>query len=242
MSPQGPTKRGGVYRFGFEQQPTELSPDEMPNVVESTTEARAWLGSFENALREIQWAEDQAWKLLLSQLNVKRADGYIRIAGSDWRPLGPGEALPSENTNLQFCLAERLPYELSDGNPEPTVEWAAKVIGLALRVRQAIERRDAGGAVSFALALGKHLEAGRVEFGLARILSVGRKVTDGVDLGADSRRGQVSPETTTRLQEIARHIADGHPVSNAARLAAKNGFGPTAEANRKLWQRHSKSR
>ena len=78
----------------------------------------------------------------------------------------------------------------------------------------------------------------------------GKKAEDFADTGLRVRRGasvsgqqskeKSAPGTMIRLCEMDRLIADGHSMARAAEIAASMGLGPSAEANRKLWQRNKK--
>jgi hypothetical protein len=56
--------------------------------------------------------------------------------------------------------------------------------------------------------------------------------------GGEQRAKQFKSRSQQVLDKMAAHVKAGASVSNAAHLAAKSGFGTSAEANRKLWNRH----
>jgi hypothetical protein len=66
----------------------------------------------------------------------------------------------------------------------------------------------------------------------------GKKTLKSAQNGGEARRNSRSGQTTLVLTTMARLIGDGHTVSNAARLAAKE-IGGNSEAHRKLWHRRA---
>lgn len=67
----------------------------------------------------------------------------------------------------------------------------------------------------------------------------GKKGMDSAKAGGAARAEKIKPETQARLAKMRNLIAGGHSRSRAAELANKAGYGPSADANRRLWARHN---
>lgn len=66
----------------------------------------------------------------------------------------------------------------------------------------------------------------------------GLKTINAAAEGAQKRKGHVSAEARAVLKEMQFLINKGHSVSHAADLVKQKGFGSSAAANRKLYQRY----
>jgi hypothetical protein len=66
----------------------------------------------------------------------------------------------------------------------------------------------------------------------------GKKNVASARRGGEQRSKQLKSRSTHILDKMAAYVAAGKSVANAAQLAAKSGLGASAEANRKLWNRH----
>jgi hypothetical protein len=78
-------------------------------------------------------------------------------------------------------------------------------------------------------AIGKKAEAHAVR---------GEKVHSAARSGGESRRQQTKPEADRTLQRMRELIDKGHTQKRAAELAYADGYGTSADANRKLLNRH----
>jgi hypothetical protein len=58
--------------------------------------------------------------------------------------------------------------------------------------------------------------------------------------GGIAKSSVTRPETLRTLTELSRLVSDGHSLARASELAFKNGFGASAAANKKLWNRNNK--
>jgi hypothetical protein len=105
-------------------------------------------------------------------------------------------------------------YEVSKDNPQPL--FFARYMFLAGATARELE-----------LALWNKEHAAR-----------GRKTIRASREGGKSRRGTLKAELGKRLTAMEELIAKGHSVNRAAQLAHERGCGPSADANRKLWNRH----
>jgi len=65
----------------------------------------------------------------------------------------------------------------------------------------------------------------------------GREYKRRSDEGAEKRRGEIAPHTSDVPSTMRRLVEAGHSISNAARIAAKNGIGKSEKANRAIWYR-----
>lgn len=80
-------------------------------------------------------------------------------------------------------------------------------------------------------AIGKEVEVHAIR---------GEKVLAGSQASAFATNGKTKPRTEAVLAAMAELVKEGHSVLNAARIVFENRkLGASAEANRKLWQRHS---
>jgi len=68
----------------------------------------------------------------------------------------------------------------------------------------------------------------------------GRRSVDSARQGGQVRAASHAARTRKVLDELGRLIGEGHSVKRASELAAANHVGSSAEANRKLWSRHSR--
>lgn len=109
--------------------------------------------------------------------------------------------------------------------------------GLADEAEQTWLREVIAEAAHPAFEAGRHSQAAWGK-SFEQFALTGRNLSRGAKLGADMRRAQTSPKTADVLKEMQRHIDTGHSISRAATLAANEGIGPSASANRKLWSRH----
>ena len=67
----------------------------------------------------------------------------------------------------------------------------------------------------------------------------GRKSVESGKAGAEIRASNSRSKTERILREMRRLIESGHPVRRAATIVAGVRIGTSADANRKLWDRHS---
>ncbi len=65
----------------------------------------------------------------------------------------------------------------------------------------------------------------------------GMKTVSSASDGGRIRAGETQKKTRAVLRKMERLILSGKSQSNAAKIAFKQGYGSSAEANRKLWQR-----
>ncbi len=68
----------------------------------------------------------------------------------------------------------------------------------------------------------------------------GAKSVESGKIGAEITHAATRAKTEPRLEKMNELIRSGKSQSNAARIAFNAGYGPSADANRKLWQRHRK--
>jgi hypothetical protein len=90
-----------------------------------------------------------------------------------------------------------------------------------------------------AFNLGRMLSEAEWSVSFKKPISTGKGVLRGAGMGGHMRSGQLEPQTKITLGEMSRLVSEGHSIRRAAELTFKKGFGPTAGANRKLWQRHN---
>ena len=230
-----PAARGGLYEFGAEIDIPVASLDEFDAAIRDANEKGKWLGTDENIEAVIVGAENQAWAIIGPALGIsERAERFYRLPGEAWRPY-TGQRLEPV-VGAVYCFAEALPKHAKGADPR--LEWAGRILSFTRRLRDALAEGRAGVAASYAHELGAVYEAGHVEFGHAQTVSAGLKTVRAARYGGEQRAGKLAPDTQVRLAEIARLIDAGHTPSRAFELAARNGYGATAGANRALWYAH----
>lgn len=238
MARRKPPERGGLYRFGREipYEHDYETPAEMVLRLEEISARRGWTGTEGNAFALVEEAEQQAWAILEPTLGVARAKFFVRLPNEEiWRPR---DTVPDESPIAGGCWAELLVFAMLGKNPPGRLIWASRLLSIARRMRDALDKSEAGVAASWAYALGSHHEAGLVEFGCARTVSAGRKTVRAARYGGEQRAGKLAPGTKAILAYMRHQIQNGKTVSEAAHNAKGKGLGTSHGANRGLWYEH----
>jgi hypothetical protein len=97
-----------------------------------------------------------------------------------------------------------------------------------------------GATLERAFNLGRILSEAEWSLSFKKPINTGMGVLRGAGIGGNMRIGRLEPQTKVTLGEMSRLISESHSIRRAAELTFKKGLGRTADANRKLWQRHNK--
>lgn len=103
-----------------------------------------------------------------------------------------------------------------------------------------LARNDMRGFLHNSMRLGMYQTEIDVRIIALRYAEMGHKYLVKSKEGAEKRRGDFAPHTEAVLSEMAKLIAEGHSISEAANFTAMRGIGKNKGANRTLWYRHCK--
>ena len=145
-----------------------------------------------------------------------------------------------KRTGGQIVDGQWLTERYSKGFSDP---WYAGRIGFRCRIAlEHFHKGDSGKPFLFSkiFEISSLRTDWRWRHGHKPSILTGKTVRKAAKLGGEMRAQNFHPDTLGRLEEMQRLIDDGKSVSRAAELAAKNGFGVSRDANRKLWTRHNR--
>ena len=166
------------------------------------------------------------------------AQRVLHLGDGEWKELPTFEEF--KKTGGQVVDGRWLAENYSQGFSDP---WYAGRIGFRCRIAlEHFRKGDSGKPFLFSqiFEISSLRTDWRWRSGHKPSILTGKLVRKGAKLGGEMRYQNFQPDTLRRLEEMQRLVDDGKSPSRAAELAAKNGFGVTGGANRKLWDRHKK--
>lgn len=192
------------------------------------------------------------WPLIESYADecdeVLAANGFPRPlqivhddGGGRWRPIFPNpQAARERGEQIKLISGHKLVRQYSDGFSDA---WYAAHIGLECRL--ALDHwRKSDGKMAFLFEKIFQISAMRKDWiwrqRHKRNVIVGRAVKSASKLGGRSRGKALLPRNTAILMAMDLKIKKfpDLSISRIAALVAREGHGTSADANRKLWQRH----
>jgi hypothetical protein len=162
----------------------------------------------------------------------------LHLGDGKWSELPPIEEFRKSGGQKVYgwWLAERYSQGFSDA-------WYAGRVGRECHLALLhFQKGDAGEPFLFSMIF--QIASLRTDWRWRRghkpSILTGRAVRKGAQQGAKMRAKKLNPSTTKVLEEMERLTNSMGSAKRAAELLAKNGIGTSAEANRKLWNRHKR--
>jgi hypothetical protein len=162
----------------------------------------------------------------------------------EWRAADNGDGLPLEDL-ADLDSAEMFSEVWHAAMLLSQIAEYQRMVGLVMRPglyrpgkKTVVEHMDH--AASTAFEIGRHLQAIWNKPFEPHALR-GMKVREGQQVGAAMRRAETKQQSDAVIAEMRRLIGNGKlSVSNAARIAFRNGEGSSEKANLRLWYRRKR--
>lgn len=116
---------------------------------------------------------------------------------------------------------------------------AEEILCSIRRAKYSIESEEADRAARFGWRAGYEFAFAILKWQWEVDALRGEGVPRNSSKGGEARSKQYERSRILVLNEMKRLIENGHSISNAAKIAAKNGLGKSHEANRSVWKNHA---